>query len=501
MDNSIRYNKNYKIDYFHEEIEKEQDEGRVKNQKEKIFDIVINHLFDQCIPTEGKEPLAVSGYILLDGKGDYAHLSKMVQKLHKKFPDRPIKAIIISATSHEGQLSPIQVENCETYLSFYGEGISLGSPEVPIDRFSPEILDKIKTAALWITGPISIGGKLEDLDRKPDIGIFEYDTWSNRGNYQQGVLMGLGRDSANGIFIKKQKDYAWKDLENIRLKQILFNTTEITQEKIDQYLDSKSLYFCYMNWIGEYLGFIINTAAYSQANEREKAIDICFRCKSQIKALEKMLKDSTYAIQLSQLRKLGIGSIRIVYYERDEKKESLIKLQEMGKELRIIDVGFLAKRDFNRIAYLSGPLMACTGDNSLGLALSLGKVPYYEMASHKRYLANNLIQLINEKCGKNSVLGQYVRSGTLDEPNIAAAKDPQLAKQAREFGEFIRENFSFDPYFTGMVNGLLFRKMHPDYANYENKIRERYINGESSLDETEKLIKDELARRKILKVA
>ena len=108
--------------------------------------------------------------------------------------------------------------------------------------------------------------------------------------------------------------------------------------------------------------------------------------------------------------------------------------------------------------------MGCTGDNSLTIALSFGKIPHYQAVAHKEDLMHNLIQLAQEKFGKESALYQLfsIPSGE-DNTDIKISQAPELAKQAKEFGDFIRDNYSFNDYFTGLVNGILFRKENPEY--------------------------------------
>lgn len=110
-----------------------------------------------------------------------------------------------------------------------------------------------------------------------------------------------------------------------------------------------------------------------------------------------------------------------------------------------------------------------------------------------------------EKFGKESSLYRYFRASMgqdkLVKPSELTIDNPQeLAMQAEEFGTYIKENFSFNLFFQGMVNDRLCRQQYPQYAQKEDLIRQQYIKGEISLEAAIEQLKKELSDMGLLEV-
>jgi hypothetical protein len=469
-------NENYKVSLFEEEIRKYPKCSSAL--KSKIFDHVVAEIFEQAPPVPGNKEILVSGYVMSDGKGDNAHMLSMVNVLHKKFPDRQIRLIVVSDPKHEGKLGLAKAKNCIEHLAFSSDQFA----NVPRSLFQEDVVEKAKAADVFIAGPISIMGLFNDIKEnkeKNGIAIHEYDYDSNLFHgCGTAIQMGLMSESA-GIFTKpKKNNFSWETLNNTRLKEILFNDNAPSSQKIEDYLASHEIFLCYMSDKSRAARFMQQAVIFAEQRDKTKSIDICFPSKKEIHNF--FSKE-----RLSELKEKGIGRVTIISYEDNQKKETTIKLSEEKKELRVIDVGFIESKDFKLLTALSAPLMGCTGDNSLGLALSYGKIPCYDWPCHKRNLSVYLEEVVEKNIG-DSVLYWFLKNTNAINIDEYLLRSPKLVEEAEKLGTCIQNNYSFNKYFAGTVNHRLYCKQYPGFAKKESELAQKYINNEISRQELEK---------------
>lgn len=468
------------------------------------FDREINGLFKE-MADNGKRGLVVSCYILGDGMGDYAQFARIIRKLRQLCPYRPISGVVVSAKKHEGRLFPIDVPNCQLFLAYderNSDNSDLGPPVEPKEFFPNEVKDLIKErmkhGALWINGPKHIPHLFDQMEQLPEMmRIVEYDRETNKAvGFKYNAKMGLGVD-AKGIFIKKIKSYRWDQLENPFLKQELFQGS-LSEESIALYCSSTAFYLCYIGDLQTALSFIYNAILFSDVDSDQPTIDILFPSKD--KGSQTLANFQLF--DLNELKQMGVAVIKMITYEKGERAEASLTLQDHGKCLRIIDVGALSKRDFNRLAFLSSSFMGCTGDSSLSLALSFGKIPYYETRAHKRELMSHLLQ-VDQRCfGEDAPLHllhqSLLESGSFPifgpfATNRRIIQSPRLREEASQLGAHVRENFSFNFYFSTAVKSILYRQDHSDYAQLEESLRAQFIGGEINLEEAKRIITGRLS--------
>jgi hypothetical protein len=271
--------------------------------------------------------------------------------------------------------------------------------------------------------------------------------------------------------------YTWKDIHNDRLQSLLFETFSPSDEAIHKYLQTHSIFLCYMGFM-KALTFFLDAASFANAHDPEKSVDICFPCKGSMDELKQFLPRK-------ELQQQGFGSISMIYYEGDTKKEVKRRLGEGKKVLRILDVGGLAPKDFRILMKLSSPLVGCTGDNSLAQALSYGKIPFYEVVGHKVPLRHNLLSIVEEKFGLRSALYSYLVSGGDLKDRSAKVSAPELPAEAEQLGEWIRDHFSANSAIQGLVNQRLLMGKDPAFAEKVNKLQEEYLAGNLSIEQLE----------------
>ncbi|HEV8052453.1 MAG TPA: hypothetical protein VGP47_08160 [Parachlamydiaceae bacterium] len=487
---------NLKVKYSLEVAEKIVNPNRGKEEMNEVLDFVLWNLFEHCIPVPGNKEIIISGNVYADGKGDWFAMLNMCNLIQKQFPDRQVSLIAGSSEIHRDQLHAPKVKDVSVV---YKDG-----SDFPIDLFpaSANILKKIRNAELIIMGPIFINTfkRLHDENiTKKSIKFYENDIMTSSKS------MGLGKTSM-GIFTQPLKDYSWEDIKNQRLNTLLFGNSSPSLEEIDKYLADHNFFLCYMGGI-EALNFIVDSAIFSQVNGPDKSIDILYRSKESLAKI-----DQEYLQR--QLKKYGIKTVEIISFQEGQRVDSKINIDGGDKVMRIFDIGLLTGKEFKILTRISAPLVGCTGDNSIALALSYGKIPCYEMFTHKQKFTKNLVKLIKENFGEESALFQYVFSsafanryptfkGSLEKLNEkkrdrqSPLMNSELAEQAKELGSIIRNHFSIKPALKGRVNERLLYLSDPDYAKKIDSLRQKYCDLTITLAEFEEQVSLELQKRNL----
>lgn len=109
----------------------------------------------------------------------------------------------------------------------------------------------------------------------------------------------------------------------------------------------------------------------------------------------KSLDDKRAGLEAIKNKLIDDGFQYISFYNADEgKEEVLYDLREPGgvpgKSYRVVYTAGMSHPSMVACAGLSGPLIGVTGDQSLGEALSAGKITVYECLIHKQFLLNTL---------------------------------------------------------------------------------------------------------------
>jgi len=458
-----------------------------ENPKEIEFRSAVWDIFQQSKPIAGQGEIVISGYVMADGKGDYIHMQNMAKKLHKLFPERKIRLIVVGAETQKDKLPLLDQSICTTNLSYSGNGVAI-SPFLEKSPFDTDMSPLIHNADLWISGPVGINGLFDHLYQEAQtkgIAFTEYDTDTNLNSGSFGSKVKLGLQHA-GVFTQKIRESSWNDVQNETLKTALFGSSKPKKEAVADYFANHQLLMCYQS---DPSFFFDQAVQFSNASDPEKSIDICFPGKKEITTTE----DVERLIFKDRLKELGVGSVKWI---ASDGTEIIIPIQEKGKELRIINPGMLTKKDFKLVTLLSAPLVGCTGDHSLIQALSYGKIPAYEMVLHKRGLALNLHNLSVKKFGEEAALSKFINSSLVKKLEVL---DPiELVAQAKELGESIRENSSFNKHLKGMVNTRLYEASDPEFAAFKAQLEKNYLNGTMSLEDLKKQLRDELVRKDLI---
>jgi hypothetical protein len=470
--------------------------------KNRAFDLLLWDLFSKASPVSGNKEIIVTGAVLCDGTGDWGLMLNMCHHIQRKFPDRIVRLIVVSDTLHKDRLQA--PPNVKVDLIYRGQNTKK-PPTVPPEAFGEaDVLQKVKDAGCIISGNINIDGLYDSVKEAfvtKGIALHEADFATNRDTLcAQKESMGLGKD-ALGLFTKStKKTYAWQDLDNRELKRTLFNTDQPSQEDVDAYLSKHDPFLGYMSASKLWCEFIPEAIIHAQAHVNP-SIDIYAPGKAGNSA--EVLSDLGWPsidewLKRSGFDELGIGSVKMIRYQDGAQLEETYQLAGGGiKELRIINPGTLSSKDFKVLSFLSLPLVGCTGDNSLSIALSYGKIPYYEIR-HKKELMRNLLVLAQKKFGDRSTFYNYLHLCASEQPTGDLASNPELIEQAKEFGKMIREQYSFNSMLQGMVNERLLHQADPLYAKTVERLRGDYLHTDMTIEQVEKALIQELSQHGLL---
>lgn len=439
------------------------------------FDVTFWNLMGKCKAIPGEEGFVLSSYILGDGQGDLAHLQKEASILSKKNPGRKITVIAIAAEKHRGKIHPKKLDNVTYHIVYYGDSHTTSPPIQESPFADPDsILQEIKEASVWLAGPVKIKKIFDDLDKEmatKGFAIHEYGTkLDNTDNFYKTILLGLG-DNEIGIYTHTPKsDYQWDKIENEVLKKALFNKSDITSLDVDQYLAAHAPFMCYVSSDDVALRFIYRALYFGYIQGGRANIDVIYPAKTNLSELIEGLKRIKNTFPIKSIMLNG----------------EIIDTGEKGFNLRVINPGRLSKKDFKKVMYLSSPLVGCTGNASIGQALSYGKIPYYEQLGQTKQTKKNLCDIAYQVCGKDSplvyLLDAEPRFMMIDQEEREKLGSDRLIEDAKKLGEFIKEKYSLNECLHGMVNSHLFRTKYPEAAAAIDEIKKRFLSHEIDIE-------------------
>ena len=328
--------------------------------------------------------------------------------------------------------------------------------------------------------------------------------------------MGLHSDN-EGIFFKKIPFTPLHQLTDKTLCQLLFNTDGPTKEISEKYLQQNHLHIFYhkMNCFYNVSGLYI-CAEYHQSDK--KPIDILMSL-----AYDMQWLTDYKVLNLDVLKKLGIKQVRYIKKGMDDK---IIPLGSTGKEMRIINPGFLDQKDFYTLMANCEEPIGCTGDQSLSDGFSLkesdgswmDKVLYYELRCLKKtfFLAwQNLAKklgchLVDEYLattraflydGSEDALENFKGGDIPDETDLELFKqmapkmesaahriaqllrNPEFKNQWKTVNAILRQYHDVRPHIRDIVARHLVFHHFPDTYAFESKLYEEFREGKKNLEQ------------------
>ena len=143
----------------------------------------------------------------------------------------------------------------------------------------------------------------------------------------------------------------------------------------------------------------------------------------------------------------------------------------------------LTHQDFKKVAYLSSPLMGCTGDSSFCMALSYGKIIHYQLPVHKQRLYFNLLNIIKNTFGEDAILAKYMLGVKAKEANSYDLKDPAIVFQAKELSKVVSTSHSCNQIFDATIKRVVRKHADISYREKERNLKQQFLEGKITEDE------------------
>lgn len=316
------------------------------------------------------------------GLGDLAFCSKLFHILNTSFsPSIEVSVHPISEREKENA----QVFNlCDHYQKI--EKVKDLSSKMPTLILHGPVLQKdieVGTyAEIWDITEYSFNSDyLSNLKRKK--------IRTGLGTDEMGIFFDLALYNEMEILEKTGKDCNPEKIEN--LKDCNLKKCILGDKSTKLYEKSSKLFFAYSHHNITSLKYLCKVLEI-EANHEEN-LDICYLGKNHekdffVKQCECFLSEETIECEIVKWNS-----------ERDQqttlfKQES--KNKNSRKKIRIILIDKVDHTDFTNLLIASQPFVLITGDQSLGAALSMGKIIDSDWPEHKSKLKQNLVNLASQ---------------------------------------------------------------------------------------------------------
>ncbi|MDR3491271.1 MAG: hypothetical protein P4M12_04405 [Gammaproteobacteria bacterium] len=378
---------------------------------------------------------------------------------------------------------------------------------------------------------ISVGVNGPAFEKTHHRALREYGFSKHPDTKGHNLSMGLAVDE-EGISIPVMTPRRLTDIQSPWLKQA-FGIFD--QEELKHYKSKTKLYNLYTrDWVVVCVG-INSVVAIEEKNKQN--IDLVtpfdFTLEEMIARKdpvheygqkEKIEVSSCQILDVANLRKNGIGKISRI---TDAGIET-VSIGE-GKELRIFS-GQFSKQDMEAIQQNSELFFGCTGDMSFSEAVSLNKIPFYDIPNHKQVFFDSLKELAQKNHLENLVKffdliaqigekqseifkrhtprkqGWYseinynmkdhqsvARRALIDKefiPSMIKIADeiaqcysnPKLYEESTKLNDYIKANYNVENKLLAIVDRGLILANYPELIEVENKIWERFDKKEISIE-------------------
>lgn len=466
----------------------------------RCFQIATRHLYQPFIQSKGDVSVLV--YNETDGFGDHNHGVAVTNQIVSDFPN--IKASLYTFFAQKLETLPILAKPDEraecTFLLEYPTGN---------ENQAPALKEKILNSACVLD--ISYDTQRTDLGldavRTGPLHTYirEYGSscFARARDPARTLSMGL-KGLEEGIFFKEIPKKPLFELEDPRIKNILFKTLEPSQESIDNYRHNHHLHLFYHKMDCFYQVSDLYIAAELHKND-EKTIDILMPSLSH----EWLIKMNI--LDLEVLKKLGIGSLCII----GKTGEEVVKISETGKQIRIIHPGFLPKNDFYTLMTNCDEPFGCTGDQSFSDAVSNGTLLHYELRYVKRDFYLDLKKICEEldaplvksyldavqelfdarteplekeqydysEYEKNFIKAMRAKIPTASQKIASLIQNEGFKAEWEKVVQYLRQNCDLKSNIQGIVARHLAFYHFPELGKIEEKFYTQFRTGQKSIEE------------------
>ena len=491
-------------------IKQETDPDEIQKRKAFVFNFSTFHLYSELATLCPERTIAVVGYVLPDGFGDYYHIVNAAKTIRENCPNLKVRIVVC----HVDENLPNVIRKPADIALYFFRFIDLDSITDMkecirvYDSISPSIQEAKKLIAeadlvLEISQAIQRNRYYNDISGSGLDGytyIAEYEA-----SYYPPTAFAMGIASNHlGIVVKhKPATTSLLNLQNEPLKNILFGTEHPSEKDLENYLNTHEPVFGYLKW-RSYCGlaFIYTTAACLKSSQ--KTIDLII---PPIKI---------NCISTDFLKEQGISKLVIIKKENGNWIPEEHIFSNTGKTLRLISPFPLDQEDFFTLTLHSHPWIGCTGDLSWSEVVSFDRLPFYEMIKVKQKFCSRLCELADyvdptkllrkyfellmeissEKDfnASNESVKEETQNKLTQQALILAQllQQPELYHSARKLNELLRTHHSFHPVLINLVKKELAFHCHSDLCSMRSAIFYPYVRGDISLVEAHRQLSEKI---------
>lgn len=330
--------------------------------------------------------MALFGWVMNDGLGDYIALWEIAQLIKRRFAHLDLH-LVAFVTSQA-------IQRVQKEASFSVHLIPYDK-EPSLDLFPENVLSILRSCDLILQTPTfyaetdELIGKLQPTPKMECLGEYGFleSSWFHprTGNRSLGLHF-----LEKGVLTRSIPKTHFHEIQNRELLEILFGIHIPGPLEIEEYFSKNHFYLSYLTTP---VGGAVYLHALLKALERdEKGIDLCVpdigwfvRYVEQQKGLQRPIIEGSLIVKQIELYIYG--------------KRCVIPIGSKGKRLRLICPEKLDPADFRRLLALSGEFVAVRGDQSFSETICANKAFFYDGREHARYFLKDLLAIAQNRIG------------------------------------------------------------------------------------------------------
>ncbi len=442
-----------------------------------------------------KGRMALFGWVMNDGLGDYVALWEIAQLLKKRFPQLDLHLVALISAHVCNQVereAPFSV-----HLIPYEKAAK-------IDLIPEKVLSILRSCDFILQTPTfylhteELIGKLQPAPHIECLGEYGFleSSWFHprTGNRSLGLHF-----LEKGLLTRPISE---PELKNRELLDLLFKTESPGPVEFEEYFQQHHFYLSYL---ATPTGGAVYLHALLKLHERdEKTIDLCspnihwfLGYAKQQNELGRPLIEGSFAVKQIEIYVYG--------------KRCVIPISEKGKRLRFLCPETLSAADFRRLLSLSGEFVGVRGNQSLSEAISANKAFFYDGREHARYFFKDLLSVAQNRISAHRgtvacfqgmaeaflhnlppQTDTWVDETHFQEPeewietalNIGLSlQNPDTIAGYKKLNRILKEEYSANEYICHLVQRAFCHKERPHLAEWEKEQMDRFGEGEIRLTE------------------
>ncbi len=180
---------------------------------------------------------------------------------------------------------------------------------------------------------------------------------------------------------------------------------------------------------------------------------------------------------INMFEKYEIEELKLI---KDDKETIVWKnAHETGKKITLLDPFPLHNAEFIQYIKESERVVGCTGDSSFSQVIAAGKIPFYELAIHKKLFWKSIIDLVRYCLGEESTFFKYLEASqktNFSEEIAKLLRNNEIYDEIEILKDFIKNFYNFEKKFIALVNHHFLVNAYPTIVEFESALINEFIN-------------------------